>query len=170
MKKWFVMLAGLTLFISGCKEEKKGEQDAPPNGGNIQEQTEHDGWNTNFEKASLQAKAEGKHILIDFSGSDWCGWCTKLDKEVFSKNAFKNYAKENLVLVLADFPRNKSKQSEKLQKQNNELAKKYNVGGFPTVFILSPEGKLVDKTGYQAGGPEAYVSYIKKVITEAKIN
>ena len=64
-----------------------------------------DGWETDFAKASAKAKAEGKHILIDFSGSDWCGWCIKLDKEVFSKKAFKSYAKENLILVLADFPR-----------------------------------------------------------------
>jgi thioredoxin-related protein len=127
-----------------------------------------DGWETDFAKASAKAKAEGKHILIDFSGSDWCGWCVKLDKEVFSKKAFKSYAKENLILVLADFPRDKSKQSEELQKQNEELSKKYEVRGFPTVYILNPEGKAIDKTGYQAGGPEAYVAYLKKVITEAK--
>ena len=147
MKKWLMILAAVAIGAGAYASE---------------------GWETDFAKASAKAKAEGKYILIDFSGSDWCGWCVKLDKEVFSKNAFKNYAKENLVLVLADFPRDKSKQSEKLQKQNKELAKKYNVGGFPTVFILNPEGKLIDKTGYQDGGPEAYVTYIKKVIAEAK--
>lgn len=127
-----------------------------------------DGWKTDFEKAKATAKAENKHILIDFSGSDWCGWCVKLDKEVFSKEAFKEYAKDNLVLVLADFPRDKSKQSDELKKQNEKLMKEYGVRGFPTVFILNPEGKTIDKTGYQAGGPEAYVAYIKKAIAESK--
>ena len=147
MKKWLMVLAAVAIGAGAYASE---------------------GWETDFAKASAKAKAEGKYMLIDFSGSDWCGWCVKLDKEVFSKGPFKDYAKDNLVLVLADFPRDKSKQSEKLQKQNAELAKKYNVGGFPTVFILSPDGKLVNKTGYQAGGPEPYVTYIKKVIAEAK--
>ena len=147
MKRWLIVLA--TMAVAA------GAQAA-------------DEWETDFAKASAKAKAEGKHLLVDFSGSDWCGWCVKLDKEVFSKKAFKEYAKDNLVLVLADFPRDKSKQSEKLQKQNKELAKKYQVNAFPTIFILNSEGKLVDKTGYQPGGPEAYVEYIKKVIAEAK--
>lgn len=127
-----------------------------------------EGWETNFEKASAKAKAEGKHVLIDFSGSDWCGWCIKLDKEVFSQKAFKDYAEENLVLVLADFPRDTSGQSEELQKQNKALSEKFAIRGFPTVYILDPNGKTVDKTGYQAGGPEAYVKYIKGVIAPAK--
>ena len=147
MKKWLMVWAAVAIGAGAYASE---------------------GWETDFAKASAKAKAEGKYMLIDFSGSDWCGWCVKLDKEVFSKGTFKDYAKDNLVLVLADFPRDKSKQSEKLQKQNEALKNKYNVGGFPTVFILSPDGKLVNKTGYQPGGPEAYVTYIKKVIAEAK--
>ena len=127
-----------------------------------------DGWMTDFEKAKAKAKADNKHILIDFSGSDWCGWCIKLDKEVFSQQAFKDYAEDNLVLVLADFPRDKSKLSEEVQKQNDKLAKEFAVRGFPTVFILSPEGETVAKTGYQDGGPEKYVEHIKNLIAEAK--
>ena len=127
-----------------------------------------EGWETDFEKASAKAKAEGKHMLVDFSGSDWCGWCIKLDKEVFSKEAFKAYAKDNLVLMLADFPSDKSKQSAAVQKQNEELAKKYGVQGFPTVFILDSSAKPVAKTGYQAGGPEAYVEHVKKLIADSK--
>jgi thioredoxin-related protein len=127
-----------------------------------------DGWETDFEKASAKAKAEGKYMLLDFSGSDWCGWCIKLDKEVFSKEAFKAYAKDNLVLVLADFPRDKSKQSAAVQKQNDALAKTYGVQGFPTVYILDSSAKPVAKTGYQAGGPEAYVEHVKKLIADSK--
>jgi thioredoxin-related protein len=127
-----------------------------------------DGWMTDFEKAKAKAKADNKYMLVDFSGSDWCGWCIKLDKEVFSKKAFQEYAKDNLVLVLADFPRDKSKQSEEVQKQNEQMKKDFPIRGFPTVFILSPEGKTLAKTGYQEGGPDAYVEHIKKLIAEAK--
>lgn len=127
-----------------------------------------EGWKTDFEEAKAEAKANNKHILIDFSGSDWCHWCVKLDQEVFTKDAFKGYAKDNLILVLADFPRDKSKQSAELQKQNETLAKEFGVSGFPTVFILSPEGKVVGKTGYQAGGPEKYIEHIKGIIVDAK--
>jgi thioredoxin-related protein len=127
-----------------------------------------EGWMTDFDKAKELAKENKHHILVDFSGSDWCGWCVKLDKEVFSKDEFKAYAKDNLVLVLADFPRDKSNQSEALIKQNNELAKKYGVRGFPTVFLLSPEGKIVAKTGYRDGGPDAYVKHIKQLIADAE--
>jgi thioredoxin-related protein len=127
-----------------------------------------DGWMTDFEKAKAKAKADNKYLLIDFSGSDWCGWCIKLDKEVFSTKAFQAYAKDNLVLMLADFPSDKSKQSEEVQKQNEQLKNEFPIPGFPTVYILSPEGKTLAKTGYRNGGPEAYVEHLKKLIDEAK--
>jgi thioredoxin-related protein len=147
VKKWLTVLAAVAISAGAFAAE---------------------GWMTDFEKAKAKAKADNKHILIDFSGSDWCGWCIKLDKEVFSKKAFKDYAKDNLVLMLADFPRDKSKLSAEVQKQNDELAKQFSVRGFPTVFILSPDGETVAKTGYQDGGPEAYVEHIKNLIAEAK--
>ncbi len=147
MKKWMVVLAvamaGTAVFAS-------------------------EGWMTDYAKAKEKAKAESKHILIDFSGSDWCGWCVKLDNEVFSQDAFKQYAKENLVLMLADFPRDKSKVSDEVKAQNDQLMKEFGVRGFPTVFILTAEGKVVAKTGYQDGGAEAYVEHLKKLIAEAK--
>ena len=126
------------------------------------------GWDTDFEKAKATAKEQNKHILIDFSGSDWCGWCIKLDKEVFQEQVFKDYAKEDLVLMLADFPSDKSKQSAEVIKQNEKLSKEFGVRGFPTVFVLGPDGSIVGKTGYQAGGPEAYVTHIKKIISDGK--
>src|SRR5712671_809845 len=75
------------------------------------------GWDDDYAKALAQAKAEKKLLLMDFTGSDWCGWCIKLDKEVFSKPEFKEYAKKSLVLVEVDFPRAKE-QSETLKKAN----------------------------------------------------
>ncbi len=145
MKKWRMVLAVLSVGIVA----QAG-----------------DGWGTDFENAKEQAKAENKHVLIDFSGSDWCSWCVKLDQEVFSQEAFKAYAKDNLVLVLADFPKDRSKMPEKVVKQNEKLKAEFGVRGFPTVFLLDPSGKTVAKTGYQAGGPEAYVEHLKKLISE----
>lgn len=122
-----------------------------------------EGWLTDFEKAKDQAKAENKYMLIDFSGSDWCGWCIKLDREVFSQDAFKAYADENLVLMLADFPARKP-QSAEVQAQNQKLADQYGIQGYPTVILLSPEGKMAGRTGYQPGGAEAYVQHIKGLV------
>jgi len=122
-------------------------------------------WQTDFAKASVTAKKTGQYMLLDFTGSDWCGWCIQLDKEVFEQSVFKDYAKQNLTCVTLDFPR-KKKVSEKLAKQNNELAKKYAIQGYPTIIILSPNGELVGKTGYESGGPEKYVESLKKMISE----
>ena len=127
-----------------------------------------EGWMTDFERAKKKAMNENKTLLLDFSGSDWCSWCIKLDEEVFQKDAWKAYAKEHLVQVLIDFPREKSEQSEALQRQNNELAKQYTVRGFPTVLILNQEGQLIDKTGYQRGGAENYIKHIKALIGDAE--
>lgn len=125
------------------------------------------GWETDFAKASTNASKSGAYMLLDFSGSDWCGWCIKLEKEVFSKPAFKKYADANLVCILVDFPRSK-KQEPEIKRQNAELAKKYDVKGFPTVVILSPEGEVAGITGYQEGGDEKYVEHLKQIIDKHK--
>lgn len=124
-------------------------------------------WLTDFEAAKAQAAAEQKPMMLDFTGSDWCGWCIKLDKEVFSQPAFQNYANDSLVLVEIDFPRKKD-QSDELKAQNAALAEKYAVRGFPTIVLLSPEGELIEKTGYQRGGAEAYVNHIQEILASAQ--
>ena len=127
----------------------------------------HSGWIERLDDAKLLAKNGNKHILIDFTGSDWCGWCIRLDKEVFSQEAFKRYAKDNLILVELDFPRNKP-QSAEIKQQNQALAQKFGVRGFPTIIILDSNGEFVAKTGYQKGGPVAYVELIKGLISKGK--
>ena len=122
-----------------------------------------EGWLTDFEEAKKQAGEKNLPILADFSGSDWCGWCIKLDKEVFSKEEFKAYAKDNLVLFLADFP-NRTKLPDDVKAQNEKLSKEYGIRGFPTVLLLDADGKVLERTGYQRGGPEAYVEHIKKLL------
>jgi len=120
-------------------------------------------WGTDFEEASAESKASNRYMLLDFSGSDWCGWCIKLEEEVFSKKAFKAYADANLICVLLDFPRG-TRLKKSIQEQNTRLAKEYGVRGYPTVLVLSPSGELVGKTGYKAGGPEEYVEHLKSII------
>ncbi len=120
-------------------------------------------WKTDYDAALKQAATENKYVLVDFSGSDWCGWCIKLEKEVFSQKEFIDYAQANLICVLLDFPR--GKELPKAQKDANQaLLDKYQVQGFPTVLILNPQGKLVKQTGYQPGGAANYVEFIKGVV------
>lgn len=146
MKKWFLFAAASLLSTAVFAAE---------------------GWLTDFDKAKAQAKEQNKHILIDFSGSDWCGWCIRLDEEVFQKEAFKAYAKENLVLLLVDWPQS-GPDSKSIQTKSEPILKEFGVSHFPTVIVLSPDGKAIGKTGYQAGGPAAYVEHIEKIITDAK--
>lgn len=127
-----------------------------------------EGWETDMAAAQKAAAARQVPILVDFSGSDWCGWCKKLDREVFSQEAFKAYAKENLVLLLIDFPRQKE-QSDVEKKTNQTLAEQYGVQGFPTVLLLDADGKVIaPKTGYRPGGAEAYVKYLQGLLAKVK--
>lgn len=127
-------------------------------------------WGTDWEAAKTQAKKENKPIFVNFTGSDWCGWCIKLEKEVFSKKAFKDYAKDNLVLMEVDFPRKeKKKQSKEVKAQNKKLDKEYKIEGYPTLFLLDAGGKkLSDDVGYRKGGPEAYVKHLKELLAKGR--
>lgn len=122
-----------------------------------------DVWETDYEDALATAAEEGRFLLLNFSGSDWCGWCIKLEKEVFSEREFRKYADDNLVCVLADFPRRK-KQSTKLKKQNAQLKQKFGIRGFPTVLLLDPQGELLARTGYRKGGASAYVEHLETIL------
>ena len=125
------------------------------------------GWLTDFEAAKKVAAEKKLPILIDFSGSDWCGWCIKLDKEVFSQEAFQTYAKENLVLMMCDFPQAKP-QSEEEKAQNKKLQEQFGIEGYPTVVLVDAEGKEIARTGYQKGGAEAYVTHLKELLANKK--
>ena len=120
-------------------------------------------WHDDFEAAKAEAKKRDVPILVNFSGSDWCGWCKKLDREVLAKSEFKDYAKKSIVLFVADFP-SKKKLAKKTVEQNKALQKEYEVQGFPTVLLLDAEGKEIARTGYKAGGPVAYVEHLKALL------
>lgn len=120
-------------------------------------------WLNDYKKAQQEAKSTNKVLLLNFTGSDWCGWCIKFDREVLSKPQFKDYARDNLVLVELDFPRAKV-QSAELRKQNRELAQQYEVVGFPTIIVVNSDGqKLWEFDGYFPGGPEAFVEQLQKL-------
>ena len=120
-------------------------------------------WLNDYKRAQEEAKASHKLLLLNFTGSDWCGWCIKFDKEVLSQSPFKDYARSNLVLVELDFPRAKS-QSPELRKQNRDLAQQYEVVGFPTIVVLSSDGQKVwQYDGYFPGGAEAFVAELQKL-------
>ncbi len=154
MKRMMTMLlmVGMCVTMVGCAMAEDGPAGAA-----------HGNWFTDFAKAKEVAAAKSLPILMDFSGSDWCGWCIKLDREVFSQEAFVKYAEGSLVLFLADFPARK-KLPDEVVKQNQALAEKYEVRGYPTVLLIDAKGDVIAQTGYQRGGADAYVAHIKKLL------
>jgi thiol-disulfide isomerase/thioredoxin len=116
------------------------------------------GWGTDIPAAFRQARSEHKNVLLDFTGSDWCPWCIKFDEDVLKQEAFMSYAETNLVLVRVDFPRHTELPPE-LKAANDAASKRFNVDGFPTYILLSPDGKeLGRQVGYREGGPAAFTS------------
>lgn len=120
-------------------------------------------WLTDFGKANEIAKELNRPILVNFTGSDWCGWCIKLSNEVFTKEAFQQYANDSLVLLKLDFPR-KIPQTPEVKAANEKLARDFGVEGFPTIVLLDTKGKEINRTGYQPGGAEAYVKHLKELL------
>lgn len=114
--------------------------------------------------AEIQARAtaEKKPILLEFTGSDWCPPCQMMNKQVFSTETFQKFAASDLVFVKLDFPRSKP-QSDEMKERNQGLAEQFNIEGFPTVILLSPEGKeLAREVGFMGGGPEKLIAWIQK--------
>lgn len=120
-------------------------------------------WETSFEKAKATAQAENKDILMNFTGSDWCGWCIRLGNEVFRHQKFAEYAKKNLVLLELDFPQG-FELEESLQQQNDALQAQFGIQGFPAILLLDSQGRAYAQTGYQAGGPLAYTEHLETLM------
>ncbi|WP_083320793.1 thioredoxin family protein [Hymenobacter glacialis] len=123
-------------------------------------------WLSDLGAAQAQAKATNRPVLVVFSGSDWCKPCIIYEQEVFSQPAFAAYAKDRLVLAHFDFPRQKRNKPTAAQLKLNETAAAQlnRSGDFPLAVLLSPEGQVLAKTGYIAGGPAAFEAYLKKVL------
>jgi len=148
LKKIAISLILLSAILIGCS--KSGAKD------NLV-------WQDNLETALQKAKQENKAVLVNFTGSDWCIWCQRLSGEVFSQNEFKKFAEDNLILVKIDFPQ-KLEQSAETKMYNNQLAQRFGIQGFPTVLLFNSQGKMVLQTGYQEGGPVAYVNSLKSYL------
>ncbi|MFT4648816.1 MAG: thiol-disulfide isomerase/thioredoxin [Glaciecola sp.] len=123
-----------------------------------------DVWMDDYDAAVKVAKKEGKHLLVDFTGSDWCGWCIKLHEEVFAHAEWESVATKEYVLVALDFPRSEeAKAKVPNPERNDELQAKYKVGGFPTILLMTADGDVFGQTGYQKGGPAAYLTHMAEL-------
>ena len=126
-----------------------------------------EGWLDDYDAALARAAAGNRQVLIDFSGSDWCGWCRRLEKEVFATEAFRKAAAERFVLLMVDSPEDESLLSDKAREQNPRLVEKFGVDGFPTVVVLDAKGEEVCRMGYAEGGPEKYLERLDAEIRNA---
>ena len=143
--KRFQLLIALVLFAG-----LSFAQDAEYTAGNA-------GWMVDIDEAYAASQKEGKPILANFTGSDWCGWCKRLTASVFSKQEFKQWADDNVILLELDFPK-RTKIPEKYQKQNYSLQKAFKITGYPTIWVFNLDkddnGKFqidaLGKTGYAA--------------------
>ena len=124
-------------------------------------------WFTNHEEALEAAASEKRVVLADFTGSDWCGWCVRLKEEVFDTSEFKEWAAKNVVLLELDFPR-RTKLPAELKAQNEALAKKHGVQGFPTILFFDAKGKKLGRMGYEAGGPANWIRKADSFVMQAR--
>jgi protein disulfide-isomerase len=127
-------------------------------------------WEININKAIETSNKTGKPMLLFFTGSDWCGWCIRLQKEVLKTPEFAAWAAENVVLVELDYPRS-AEQAEETRRQNNELQQTFGIQGYPTIWIANAskkDGKTnfeqLGNTGYVAGGPAAWLAGANEIL------
>jgi thioredoxin-related protein len=125
-------------------------------------------WHADFDAAQKEAQRTGKDLLVDFTGSDWCGWCIRLDKEVFQHDEFDAGTKD-FVLVALDFPNGDEAKAKVPNPARNEaLKEQHGIQGFPTILLMTAQGEVYGQTGYQKGGPAAYVEHLGELRTNGK--
>lgn len=126
-------------------------------------------WFADYDAAVKVAKEEGKDLLVDFTGSDWCGWCIKLHEEVFQHAAFYDEVSKHFVLVALDFPNTPEVQAKVPNPERNEALKnQHDIAGFPTVLLMNADGEVFGATGYREGGPEKYAAFTAKLTESGK--
>lgn len=151
MKKTIFLLA-ITAILHACSRPPTTAEHSPLR------------WHNHLATAAAEARDTNRLLLLNFSGSDWCGWCKRLDAEVFSTPTFHAYAADHLVPLIADFPRRKPQLPE-IQAQNQQLAERFQIQGFPTILLFSSSGELIGQLGYQPGGPDAFIRSIEQLAT-----
>ena len=167
-RTFFLILTGLVI-VSGCVGSnlpqfsmfrKKAENDQANWKNTVAEsQGGHLNWSTSYNGALQAAAREGKLVMANFTGSDWCAWCIKLEDEVFDTPNFQTWASQNVVPLKLDFPRT-TKLSRELTEQNNQIKQKYQsyVKGYPTILFIDANENVVAKMGYASDGPAAWIS------------
>lgn len=124
-------------------------------------------WSDDLAAVKKLAEESGRPVLLNFTGSDWCGWCHRLESEVFSQPVFQDFATEQLLLVVVDFPRNKVIAPE-LKRGNQALAARYGVNSYPTLILIDHSGAVMGRSSYTYGGAKTFVRMLKKWISDAK--
>lgn len=132
-------------------------------------------WHTDMKMASKIAMKENKPIMLFFTGSDWCGWCKRLQSEVLDTSDFEKWASDNVVLVELDFPR-RTALDQATKQQNYQLQSMFKVRGYPTIHFVNPkketDGKInlagLGKTGYVRGGPKKWLEVANNIIKKNK--
>jgi len=119
-------------------------------------------WTADYDAAKIAARDGDRAVFLFFTGSDWCGWCKKLDREILSTPAFAAFAGQNLVLVKVDFPHYTPLPPAQANK-NRALAENYQIEGFPTIVVLSKDGRIAGRLGYMEGGPAAFLQQMKSL-------
>ncbi|MDD3050695.1 MAG: thioredoxin fold domain-containing protein [Candidatus Cloacimonetes bacterium] len=152
MNRLILLLVTMSLFFTACSAQEKAK--AANEGIN---------WLHNIEEAIEIAGEKNLSVFIHFTGSDWCIWCKRLESEVYQQQDFMEYAKENLVMVMLDFPRS-IEQTEAVKSYNRKKATEYGIKGFPTVILLNSEGTKIAQTGYQQGGSVNYIQHLKTLL------
>ncbi len=121
-----------------------------------------EGWTDDFDAAKRLAAESDRDMLVNFTGSDWCGWCVKLRQDVFSQKAFLRDAPRSFVLVELDYPRQKVL-SEAVKKQNELLGQQFDVRRYPTIMLCDARGVPYAQTEYRKDGPEAYLEHLNQL-------
>ncbi|SNR15041.1 thioredoxin family protein [Tenacibaculum jejuense] len=124
-------------------------------------------WSPTMKAAIEKATTENKPILIYFTGSDWCGPCINLDKNLFHTEKFEEFATENLALYTADFPRNRDLVSKENRKINKELIHRYDQSSFPTIILVDAKGEVLGRKN-GAYLPEYYFPFFEKIVSQYK--
>jgi thioredoxin-related protein len=124
-------------------------------------------WKTDYDASVAEAKSTNKLVLLDFTGSDWCGYCKLLDKEVFSQADFQDFVKSHFVAVTVDFPHGTAL-PDNIKQQNDKLQSQYGIQGFPTLIVVNASGKELGRmTGYQPGsGPKAVIAELSRFVNK----
>lgn len=158
MRVGFVM--GVCLCSVAAAEKEKEARQVPVSGADV------GAWSQDYAAVQKLAKEKNLPILLNFTGSDWCGWCKLMDKNVFSTDEWKKYAKDQLTLAWIDFPQNKKLVPEEFVKRNEELSKKFGVRGYPTYILLAADGetKLGQFSASRNATPEKFIGDLKKAV------